>query len=52
MSNEVIAYQERIGALSIVDVKSQVNLIQQRKGGIRRWMGLLQEKGWLRCEVS
>ena len=28
MSNEVIAYQERIGALSIVDVKSQVNLIQ------------------------
>jgi hypothetical protein len=28
MSNEVIAYAERIGALSIVDIKAQVNLIQ------------------------
>ena len=28
MSNEIVAYAEKIGALSIVDIKAQVNLIQ------------------------
>ena len=28
MSNEVVPYEQRIGALTVQDVQSQVNLIQ------------------------